>query len=44
MHDYLLKSLTKGKTVKVDAYLFAAANVGDAGFVAGFNSLVNARR
>uniref|UniRef100_A0A383WB42 Fungal lipase-type domain-containing protein n=1 Tax=Tetradesmus obliquus TaxID=3088 RepID=A0A383WB42_TETOB len=32
------------KNVKVDAYLFAAANVGNADFVEDFNDLVNARR
>jgi hypothetical protein len=29
---------------KVDAYLFAAANVGDSAFATAFNQLVNARR
>lgn len=46
LQGYLL-SQPKTKTfknVKVDAYLFAAANVGNADFVEDFNDLVNARR
>jgi hypothetical protein len=47
LQDFL-SSQAKAKKSKaaarVDAILFAAANVGDGKFVAGFNQMVNARR
>ncbi|WIA42326.1 hypothetical protein OEZ86_008339 [Tetradesmus obliquus] len=41
--DYL-RHRSRSANVKVDAYLFAPPNAGDATWAAGFNKLVNARR
>jgi hypothetical protein len=45
LQDFLLsQAKPKKAAASVDAILFAPANVGDRDFVAGFNSMVNARR
>jgi hypothetical protein len=43
LQDYL-RSQHRTANVKVDAYLFAPPNAGDATWAAGFNQMVNARR